>query len=64
MDRFYKGLNEEIVDMFVDREEIRPCENLEEMVCVAIKIERQLPRRSSMYTKSKSSTNTNIHGKS
>ena len=39
--------------MLVDREEIRPCEDLEEMVHIAIKIERLLRRKFSRYTKSK-----------
>lgn len=59
IDRFYKGLNEEIVDMLADRKDLWPCEDLEEMVHVAMKIERQLQRRSSRYTKSKSSINAN-----
>lgn len=65
MDQFYKWLNEEINEIFVDHwDTCRSRRNLTswgfgEMVHVAIKIERQLQRRSSRYTKSKPNSNAN-----
>ncbi|KAA0051791.1 hypothetical protein E6C27_scaffold60G001990 [Cucumis melo var. makuwa] len=37
INRFYNGLNKESFEMLVDHEEIRCCENLEDMVHVAIR---------------------------